>query len=69
MKTEFRTGTLQEITHWLNDKAFEPPKDHIFVSHVIEEYPQGLLAQAVFYTPEELEEAKDRESEQGSSRD
>lgn len=55
MKTEFYTGSLDSITHWLNIKATQVIEGHTFTGSKIELFPQGLIAQAIFLTPDELE--------------
>lgn len=56
MKTEFYTGSLDSIVHWLNIQSNREIDGHFFSAHGIRVLPQGIMAQAVFLTPEEEKE-------------
>ncbi len=55
MKTEFYTGSLDAIVHWLNIETSKVLDGHFFSGHTIQVLPQGLFAQAIFLTKEEEE--------------
>lgn len=53
MKSEFFTGSLDAVVHWLNIKTSQEIDGHFFYGHDVKVLPQGILAQAIFLTPDE----------------